>query len=135
MIAKALQDMYTLSEVLQFHETSFVHLKDKAGEALQHFSEILVLCPWFLVTRGSSLCVYNSPPGCYVPLLDETDDGGTSQAVLLGGWKVWFCLSSLRNVLNFVLTWVGLFQSPCALFSSFTNAASFKEERNSSQSY
>ena len=45
MIAKTLQDMDTLSEVLQFHETSFVHLKDKAGEALQHFSEDL----WYYV--------------------------------------------------------------------------------------
>lgn len=88
MIAKTLQDMDQLSEVLQYHETSFVHLKDKAGEALQHFSEDL----WYYVlgllgTRGSSLCVYNSPPECYVPLLDETDDGGASQDFLLGDWK------------------------------------------------
>lgn len=31
--------------------------------------------------------MYNSPPECYVPLLDETDDGGASQDFLLGDWK------------------------------------------------
>jgi hypothetical protein len=34
MFVKTLQDIDQLSEVLQYHETSFIHLKDKAGEAL-----------------------------------------------------------------------------------------------------
>ena len=98
-LAKTLQDMGVLDEVLKYHRKSFVHLGQNAHVALRAFGEDL----WYYVLgllgkRGSSLCMYCSPPECYACILHESEDiGQNALQEMAADWKLLKLLEQSSN--------------------------------------